>query len=333
MPRYYEVNVDPKFKAENDFVHRKRHGSLWRTGILYVIGMIFIIFSSLYREHIGGDISFLLFTTIVIGMLTFHSIITVQKHLDLVLSIEFQNALFSSAFKEGKIFSMIVSQDDQLFYADPEFYRLYPHLVKQNTQILDAIAQTSDTPQENLEALNLSLINKTRETLDIYVNIDDKYTKARLTIIPLARPDGYFFVSARIYHENRKAHHHEAEKYAQPNVHNERADAETILDALTQHMSVPAYILSDDGLLQYVTHPFAQMLEYNSVDELRHTTISELLGEGQHLSVNHLFHTNEPVDESVFFVTQSGIRKYVTLSHKPIGSSGTYMLGTMTLMN
>ncbi len=330
MVRYYEVNVDPAFKAETDFVFRNRSNSLWKTAILYVVGTLFVVLAAIFRKHIGGEIPFMLLMTVVIGLLTLHCIITVQRHLDLVLSIEFQNALFSSAFKEGNIFSMIVSQDDQLFYADPGFYELFPELSKQNSQILDAIVKQSEDPQQNLEILNNALISKQREAVNVFVSMGNEQMKARMSIVPLNRPKGYFFVSARLFHENRAvkdaAHVQAPEKSAQPE-HN----MDALLDVLNEHIADPAYILDAQGELVTMTHPFIAALGYENSKELQHLPVTDILFNYAERDAT-IVASQRFEEHKVNFRKKSGSLKQAHITQQDIEGLSDYVLGTVSFI-
>ena len=272
MTRYYELNIDAARKAETDFVHRKRNGGLWLSVFLYCIGAVFIIIASLYRDIIGGDIPFILMTLLVIGILTFHSIITVQKHLDLVLSIEFQNALFSSAFKQGNLFSLIVSHDDQLFYADQGFGELFPDLLKRKVQILDSIVANSEQPDENLHRLNDTLLHYGTDSFNVYIDMNGEKVKARLKVSPISRPKGYFFVTGRLYHEDRVSHSHfmpESGDRVQENV----MQKHSLLESFTE---ISAYAMNQYGIVTEVTEPFARHMGYQLI-ELENVMLSSLL--------------------------------------------------------
>lgn len=321
MTRYYEMNMNVARQNSTDFVHRKRYSGLWQSILFYIIGAIAIIIASFYRDIIGGDIPFIMLTMLVIGLLTFHSLLTVQRHLDLVLSIEFQNALFSSAFKDGKIFSIIVSQDDQLFYADPGFNELYPKVSKQNSQILDSIVQRSDTPQENLDALNHALIQKDRASMDIYINLEGEKSKARLTITPLTRPNGYFFVSARLYQEHR----------SEPAQTHQNSEA-VLLYTLSQHMSDAVYILNKDKNIVHATHPLISALGYDKAQDIHNIPITNLLFNYKAKEDSDDVMQQPLQDATVSFRKKTGAIMQASLTQHPITGLEDYTLGIISFI-
>ena len=197
MTRYYELNVDPKFTAEADFVYRKRDSHIASTIGWFTLGAVVLLLIHIYAPSIGGTWISGILMAAVICALGAYTVVIVQRHLDLVTSIEFQNALFSSAFTEGSVFAMIVSEDDNMYYADPSFYRLFAHLAKSRSQILDRIVQQSHNPQYNLDKLNHAMLERVYETMDIMLEIDGEMRAAIMTIIPISRPSGYFFISAK----------------------------------------------------------------------------------------------------------------------------------------
>jgi PAS domain S-box-containing protein len=305
MSRYYEALRNENIKSGMDFIHRKRHGSIWRTTFSYLLGLCIILIGYYFKGGLGGDTALLILTLVVLGMLTVQSIVTVQKNLDLVTSIEFQNALFSSAFREGKLFSMIVSQDDQLYYADPGFYQLFPELVKSSQQVLDAIVKDSGTPQENIDKLNHALIAKNQEVFDVFLSKNGVRSRARMSIIPLPRPSGYFFVSARLFTEVRNAVVTEPSK---------EEEAHAILNALCEQVSDSAYVIDENGLFVCGTQPFLRLLGFHSIKDLQGRAFLEMVT--NHGEESHKL--KEYREKLVSFLTKEGKVTEVRITHTQI---------------
>jgi hypothetical protein len=270
MIRYYEVDVDEKFKAESDFVYRRRNGTLWQTGLYYVIGIALVIALFMMDVHtrIGG-IAAVITIVFIMGLLTVHSIISMQKHLDLVTSIEFQNALFSSAFREGKLFSLLISKEDQLYYADPRFYKLFPELMKNNSQVLDQLIGSDDASGEKIAALTHALQQREHITLDVQLSIDQESTLVRISVLPLPRPSGYFFVSARRYYISRQ------EETVPVSISAE--EAEQLLGDLFTNKEEIAYLLDDKSDIIGCTQGLVSLLKAPSKHAVLHTNMTTYL--------------------------------------------------------
>jgi hypothetical protein len=306
MTRYYETNIDPRFKAESDFVYRKRHGTLLKS-IGYFsagIGALFLLY--FVKDGIGGDVPFLLGALLILIMLAVNFVVSVQRNLDLVTAIEFQNALFSSAFREGKLFSLIIGQDDEMYYADAGFYKLFPDLAKQKSRILDDIARYSENPQLNIKKITDALLSRKSEYIDITIPYDVGHIKARLIIMPLPRPSGYFFVSARKYEEHRtdidvsSAYHTPA-----------------IATYLLKHLDDLAYIINSDGVILAATEQLAIMLEYPNAEALYHLPLMEILFNPSEKEIGN-FITVSHEDTHANIRKKSGKIQKVRLMHIPI---------------
>lgn len=310
MTRYYEAlrlpNQAPK---QTDFIHRKRHGGIVRTFVTYLIASAIIVALYIVKDSLGGNAMFLAVILVMLGVLTLTSAITMQRHLDLVTSIEFQNALFSSAFREGKLFSMIVSQDDQMYYADPSFYKLFPDLAKSGSQVLDAIVQDSAMPQANLDKLNKSLISKEPDVFDVFVTKDNNRVKARMSITPLARPAGYFFVSARLFAEVRDSS--QSVKITQGE------EAQMILGALCEQVSDMAYVLNGNGEIICCTQAFADFIGVKHITDMAGRAFVDLLVHTNAEEKNHYTIEEDP-SHPVAFRTRNGDTKRVMVSHAHI---------------
>jgi PAS domain-containing protein len=322
MSRYYEAAKYTTARKESDFIYRKRHGGIWRTAGSYALGVAILVFAYTLRAQLGGDLAFLILILIVLSVLTLSSVITVQKHLDLVTSIEFQNALFSSAFREGKLFSLIVSQDDQLYYADPGFYKLFPELVKSSHQVLDSIVKDSATPHANLEKLNQALISKEQQVFDVSINKDGTRVKARMSLIPLPRPAGYFFVSARLFTESRKG---------AAIVQTRGEEAQSILNALCEQVSDMAYVLDAKGTIICCTQAFVSMLGFKAMRDLEGRLFGDLV-----LTEHASYALKECQSQQVQFHVGQGKSVEAVITHSQIrGSqdSGAFTLGKASLLS
>jgi PAS domain-containing protein len=310
MTRYYEaLRLPNQPRKQTDFIHRKRHGGIVRTVVTYIVASLLIVTLYAMKNSLGGDGIFLTVILVILGVLTLTSTITMQRHLDLVTSIEFQNALFSSAFREGKLFSMIVSQDDQMYYADPSFYKLFPELAKSGSQVLDAIVQDSAAPQANLDKLNKALITKEPDVFDVFVSKEGNRVKARMSVTPLARPAGYFFVSARLFAEVRDG------------VQNVKAaqgeEAQMILDALCEQVSDMAYVLDGDGEIICCTHAFADFIGAKHTGDMVGRAFVDLLAHAS-AEEKERYTIEEDPSHPIAFRTRGGETKRVMVSHAHI---------------
>jgi hypothetical protein len=303
MTRYYEVTVDEKFKAESDFVHRKRNGTLWQTIIYYLVAICIIIALFSTKTHQNNDGILAAVSIIaIIGLLSAYSLVALQKHLDLVTAIEFQNALFASAFREGKLFSLIISKEDQLYYADAKFYKLFPNLASNSNMVLDSIIAGSNNSNNNLEKLNNALLMRESCSLDIEINIENELETVRMSIIPLPRPSGYFFVSARLFKINRN------ESIKEINVSSH--EAQQILGDLFNDDNEIAYILNNDGKIIAYTKGLANLLKLSDQNNIIGTDITEL--------ISHEDYSNEQFAKASFNHQQIKLKSsdiVVRLSH------------------
>ncbi len=280
MTRYYEVNVDEKFKAESDFVYRKRNGTLWKAATHYLIAALLVmaLFALDLHNKIGVVGAIITIMCIMAGV-SIHSIIAIQKHLDLVTSIEFQNALFSSAFRNGKLFSLIISKEDQLYYADSKFYKLFPDLIKNNSLVLDNIIAQSENSQGNLEILNEALIKRQTCDIDVFIDIENERELVRISLTPLPRPSGYFFVSARTFQVNRNN--------VSENSNFSAEDAKQLLNDLFTNQDEIAYLLDNDSEIMACTDGFARLVGAVDAHKLVDRKITDFVANVENYSPLH----------------------------------------------
>jgi PAS domain-containing protein len=284
MTRYYEMNVDDKFKAESDFVYRKRNGTLWQTGVYYAIAAILVLgLFAMDIPKISGIASAFVIVFVMI-FLAVHSIVAIQKHLDLVTSIEFQNALFSSSFRNGKLFSLIISKYDQLYYADAKFYKLFPELIKSNGMVLDNIIAKSENAEANLQLLNDALINRNNCAVDVYIDMEGEKELVRISVIPLPRPSGYFFVSARLFQVNRSNE--------VTNNYLTSEEAENLLGDLFSNKQEIAYLLDNNSNILACTEGFAGLVGVEEKQQLVGRKMIDFVAQRDNYSEQHFNHAS-----------------------------------------
>ncbi len=200
MTRYYDGELD--VPLGQDFVRRKRHGRFSYMLVFFALGVWsatwiavnpFLIESSFW---LGSLIMLVL--SIPAGYIMFN----MQKNLDLVLGIEFQNALFSSVMREQADFTVIVNHLGAVEYSDAGFEKLFPNMLRNN--VMEAMISLGALSRSDTERLYSALLHNHKEHFTFPVpNEAGEAQRMRVYITPLNRPKGFFLWQGRKYVEDR----------------------------------------------------------------------------------------------------------------------------------
>ena len=92
MPRVDEQNNYNI--AQTDFVRRSRHGRLRNTAMMFIGGILAAMWVAFNPEILGGRVVFVGAFVACLAVPLLYTLYAMQRNLDLVMGVEFQNALF-----------------------------------------------------------------------------------------------------------------------------------------------------------------------------------------------------------------------------------------------
>ncbi len=250
MDRFAE-NTPPA--SAHDFRRRKRYGSLYTIGLLYIAGMLAMCYG-LFTSH---NPNIAVITAILFGLLGVYSLFVLLRNLDLVTEAEFQNALLSSALTSPASFTLLVREDGSFAFSDHGFKEMFPGISRRNNRGLDEMAEAAAMATSETERLHDALRNGKREYfLFTLTDKDGSEHPIRLSVQPLARPQGFFLIQGREYVPNRAG--------AQQSV----APATTVsniniyVDHMLNALPFGVYIASPSGRLRVMSRTLEILLGY-----------------------------------------------------------------------
>lgn len=201
MARYYES--DTQIPLGQDFVRRKRHGRISVMLSLFVLSVWLATWIATNPHLIDSHIGQFFVVMLVLSVPTAYILYVMQRNLDLVLGIEFQNALFSSVMREQADFTVIVNHEGMVEYADDGFESHFPSVPRDN--VMEAMISIGALSHADTEKLYAALLHSHREYFTFPVpNALGNLQRMRVHITPLARPKGYFLWQGRNYVEERE---------------------------------------------------------------------------------------------------------------------------------
>ena len=77
----------------------------------------------------------------LMGAVGWYVIVLLQRSRDLVMTTEFQNALFASALGINNKFCLIINRDGNIVYLDRSFQEMFPDFLKQPRRTIDILLE------------------------------------------------------------------------------------------------------------------------------------------------------------------------------------------------
>lgn len=197
MPaRYSDINA-----SAQDFVVRKRLPT-WQ---LLVIMFMVALFSSLFLSQVMSDVvifGFVLF--LLLGGFGTYLVLVLQRSQDLVLTTEFQNALFASALGFSNKFCLIIKNDGTIAYLDRSFQDMFPTFTREPRRAIDVLLEYGKVEKEQRRSVFSAIERGTYDRV-IFEISDAKNVvhKIVMSIEPISRPQGYILLRGREFVEQR----------------------------------------------------------------------------------------------------------------------------------
>lgn len=119
-----------------------------------------------------------------------------KKHKE---SLEFMNALFSSAIGKGYQFACIVKNTGDIVFYNRPFQSLFPAYTAQDTRTLKALLDLYSVPDAHREALKTHMAEKKDGTIATTINAKAQTEKTAITfhIDSIERPTGFFLLRGK----------------------------------------------------------------------------------------------------------------------------------------
>lgn len=114
-------------------------------------------------------------------------------------SLEFMNALFSSALSKNHQFCCIVKATGEIIFYNRQFQAMFPSYVAQPSRMIDTLFTLYHMPAEHQEKLK-SFMSANSEGM-ITTTVQEQSTSTHLSLTmylePIDRPTGFFLLRAR----------------------------------------------------------------------------------------------------------------------------------------
>ncbi|MFZ4541362.1 MAG: hypothetical protein ACOYNL_06070 [Rickettsiales bacterium] len=182
-------NIDSLRADQMDFVPRARRNQVRNLMIAFAITIAVIVILS------PSTIPTIILLLLLGGYATYQK----QTNLDLVMSTEFQNMLFSQALNVGSAFTMIIRRDGTIVHASESVSGILPNYDYGQAQTIDGLIGTT-IAQPGRDRILAAVMTSGRERVVFPITaLDGTKKNYILSVEPLARPAGYTLARGREY--------------------------------------------------------------------------------------------------------------------------------------
>lgn len=240
----------------SDFVKRTRHGNVKKIGTVYFCVLALVFAVTLLRENFPSEIAFLATNLMLVSGIALHAIYILQRNIDLVTEVEFQNALFTSSIAKHSDFCLIVRKDGYFAYADQGFAKTFPGFTireRSLNNLMDAAGAARSDAERLYDAIKCSRRDWFMFTL---TDTTGKTRQMILNLFPLTRPNGYFLIQGREMIERRTAGRNEK------NTHSIAGPTFRYMLYLFNEMPMGAYALSPSGHVRVANRVLEKWLDF-----------------------------------------------------------------------
>lgn len=249
--------MDSLYPDQLDFVPRERRNRVFRiiAAFSVTIALVFILAYAPPLRTIAPYSP--LVAILLMAILCLYVVYHQQIILDLVLSTEYQNLLFTQALQIGSAFFMIVRRDGTIVHASDGMGDIIPGYDYSQSQALDGLFTLATVRKTDRERIMAAIYSNTREQL--VFPIISQYQQPKefiMTLEPMVRPAGFSVLRGREYHGQRGSAERLPDSLSATSI--ER------LEHLLSTTDVAHYTTDAFGRFEYINPAFERMLGYDS---------------------------------------------------------------------
>ena len=320
-------NVSTRSGSTADFVIRKQQLSPWLVFTAFLVALLVCLVIAVHTLDKTPLIAFLFISFAALGG---YAIIALQRSRDLILTTEFQNALFSSALDYNRTFGLIIRHDGNIVYMDRSFQRIFSDFIKEGHLSL-ANFLTHGKVETLAEEKIFSAVERNigEQVVCTLYGSDGRAYKLVISIEPIHRPAGFFMLHAREYVTQRQD---------RAQVQNAPADANllsksslTLLSAILDKMNIGVYVADTGGNVIYANSTLENWLMFKEGDIAQGSfSMADLI---QHDEAKTGVVTPNDFDGECAFKKKIGGLLRARINQKVIRSEDNAVLGCMAIVS
>jgi two-component system cell cycle sensor histidine kinase/response regulator CckA len=199
-------------KEAKSFTRRDYGMPPWGIFTAFLIAFCLVLIAILFAKNILAEVAIV---SVIMGGLLIVIYSAIAKVRGIISAAELQNAIFAGAAKLVTEFCMIIKYDGQIVYIDPKYQEKFFKQKKYSINI-GGLYKNGVLSKKDLEKLELAISEGRKESINLIlphiyegnsilafaiepIGIYTKFEsdkKIRLAVKPIARPSGYFLVTA-----------------------------------------------------------------------------------------------------------------------------------------
>lgn len=221
---------------------------------IYALTIALVFGLALNVETITGPVFSVIVTLLLCG-LAFYTVLVRQNNLDVVMTTEFQNLIFSAAASHGSDFTMFLKVDGTIVYANDGLRGMFPEMNMDDVAALDVLLEEGMVDPHDREKMYSALVSGKGEKLIFPIKDQQGGHKEYIVSVqPLRRPPGIFVVRGREYITSRSAD----EKQLQGS---HRATDDNI-NQMLQVVPFGLYVIDENGNVEFANAHLEAALGY-----------------------------------------------------------------------
>lgn len=239
--------------GSGDFVIRQRPPTIAQLCVIFFCALVVSVTISMAIVNRELLIALLF---IILGLAGLFVILQTQRNRDLLLTTEFQNALFASALGINNKFCLIIRRDGNVVYVDRSSQTLFPEFLKQPKRTIDTLLEQGRVIQEDRKKIAAAIEEGVYDKVIFNIRANGgEYLKIVMSIEPILRPRGFILLRGREFIEQRS----EAES-AKSNMISKSSIA--LFSYVMDTLNTGVYMTDPSGSFIYVNPALEQWLSF-----------------------------------------------------------------------
>jgi two-component system, cell cycle sensor histidine kinase and response regulator CckA len=315
-----------RFSGIADFAVRKQIPSFGQILTIFLL----VLFVCLTIAVLNLDkVPLILFLFLLLAALGSYMIVLLQRSRDLVMTTEFQNALFASALDYNRTFCLIIKYDGNIVYMDRSFQNLFPNFMNDGHLSLTNLFNHAKTdPAEALKIFDTIERQMGDKVVCNMTASDGKIYKLVISIEPIPRPSGFIMLHAREYIEKRNGPTHSPSHSSEHTLLSKSNVA--LFSSIMDMMECGLYVVDLDGKLIYANSTLEQWLDYKDHEMVTNKiSLRDIAAKEQ---PNTQAHTALNFDGDAVFTKKTGGVIHVSINQKIIRGDDLKTIGSLAIV-
>jgi two-component system cell cycle sensor histidine kinase/response regulator CckA len=193
---------DGPSKEVQDFIARKHGPSMSQVALLF--GGALTVAASI-TASVNNKPALIAILFILLAAVGWYVVVQTHRTRDLLMTTEFQNALFSSALGLNNEFCLILRRDGAMVYFDRGFQDMFSDFLRQSQRNFAFLLQFGNVAAKDRDTLLTAVNRGSVDKVVFSIETRGRMQKLVVHIDPIQRPSGFVLLRGREFIEQRAA--------------------------------------------------------------------------------------------------------------------------------